>query len=164
MHSGCHTGKSSHTFALTSRCDNDCFFIRVIFELFDIDQRIIRNIDITKLCGCINDIDHAASFDNNLTSVFISGIDDLLHTIHIGCKCRNDQSCIGMLRENIVKCHTDCSLRRGKARSFRICAVAHQCQNAFLSKLRKTLQINGIPEYRCVIHFKITCMHDNSRR
>ncbi len=51
-----------------------------------------------------------------------------------------------------------------KAFSFRVCAVAHQGQNALFPDLGKTLQVNGVTKYRGVIHFKISCVDNNARR
>ena len=69
-----------------------------------------------------------------------------------------------MIRHNIVKHASHRALRHGKARSLRIGAVAHQCQHAFLSNLSETLQINGVPKDRRIIHLEVSRMNDNSRR
>ena len=69
-----------------------------------------------------------------------------------------------MFRENVVEGNSHRPFRLGKSRPFRIGTVGHQRQYPFLSNLRKPLKINGIPEYRRIIHLKITCVHHDPRR
>ena len=69
-----------------------------------------------------------------------------------------------MLCKNVVKCNTYRTLRLGKSRSLRIGALTHQCKNALLTDLRKTLQIDGISKYRCIINFKVSCVYHDSYR
>ena len=68
-----------------------------------------------------------------------------------------------MFRKYIVKGLSNRALRHGKSLALRIGTVAHQCQYTFLSDFRKPLQVNGISEYRRVVHFKVTGMHHDSR-
>ena len=69
-----------------------------------------------------------------------------------------------MLCKNVVKCNTYRTLRLGKSRSLRIGTVRHQCQYTFLSDLCKSLQIDRITVYRCIIYFKVSCMHNDTGR
>ena len=164
MNAVCHTGQSCQWFALTSCGDQNRFLIRIIFQLVYFDQCIVRNVQITKF-GCNgNDIDHASAFYHYLTSKFICGIDDLLHTIHIGCKGCNNDSLMCMITENTLKCFSDLSLCHGKSRAFCIGTVAHQRKYAFFTDLTKTLQINGISVNRCIIYFKVTGVYHGSCR
>ena len=94
--------------------------------------------------------------------IFICRVDDLLHAVHIRSKRRDDQSCILMLRKNMIECDTHRSLRLCKSFSLRICTIRHQRKYAFLSNLGKSLQIDGITEYRRIIHFEVPGMHDYS--
>ena len=56
------------------------------------------------------------------------------------------------------------ALGHGKSFALRVGAVAHQGQYPLLSDLRKSLQIDGVPKHRRVIHFKIACVHHDPRR
>ena len=69
-----------------------------------------------------------------------------------------------MLVKKIVKNFSNGALGHGKSRTLRVGAVAHQRQDAFPSDLSEALQVNGVSEYRRIIHFKISRMNDNSRR
>ena len=70
-----------------------------------------------------------------------------------------------MLRKNVVKGNAHRSLRLGKSLALRIGTVAHQSQHAFFADLCKSLKINGVSEYRRVIHLKVSGVnHDPCRR
>ena len=69
-----------------------------------------------------------------------------------------------MLLEKHVKGSSHCSLRGGKARPLCVGRIAHQRQHALFADLRKTLQVDGVPEHRCVIHLKVSRVYHDSRR
>ena len=97
VHTGCHAGQCGHGLSLASRCNDNRLFIRIIFQLIHINQNVIRQGNISQFrCDGYN-IDHASSLNRNFSAKLVCRIDDLLHTIHIGCKCRNNNSCIFML-------------------------------------------------------------------
>ena len=161
---GRHTGKSRHRLSLTSCSDKDHFVIRVILNLVDLYQSLVRYLKVPQFCGSTDHIYHAPSLYRYFSSVFIGRIDDLLHPVYIRRKgCNNDPG-IPMLGKNIIKRPAHSAFRHGKALSFRISTVAHQSQDTFLSDLCKSLQVNGIPEYRSIIHFKVSSMNYCARR
>ena len=69
-----------------------------------------------------------------------------------------------MLVKKIVKNFSNGALGHGKSRTLRVGAVAHQRQDAFPSDLSEALQVNGVSEYRRIIHFKVACVDYDSRR
>ena len=69
-----------------------------------------------------------------------------------------------VVRENLIKGLADRLLRHGKSRALSVCTVAHQRQHTFSSDLTETLQIDGISEYRCVIHLEVSGVHNNACR
>ena len=69
-----------------------------------------------------------------------------------------------MLIKQIVKNMTHCPLRHGKSRTLCIGTVAHQCQHSLSANFGKTLQVNGISEYRCIIHLKVSGVDNNAYR
>ncbi len=164
MKACCHTGQCRHRLSLTSGSNQHRLFIGIILQLLNIYQCMLRYLQIPKLRSCSNDIYHTAAFHHNLTPEFISRIDNLLYTVHIGSKRGNDDSGIGVIRKNIVKGLSHRAFRIGKARPFRIGAVTHQRQHALLADFAKPLQVNGIAEYRRVVHLKVSRMHHNSCR
>ena len=99
----CHSGKCSHGFSLASCCDQNGLLRWIVLQLIDLDQCILRNIQIPKLRCCRDDIYHAASFYHNFSSVLICRVDNLLHTVYVRCKCRDDDSCVLMLCKNMIK-------------------------------------------------------------
>ena len=98
-----HSGKSRHGFTLASCCDQNNFFIRIIFYLVNFYQSIFRNTKISEFRSNGNDIDHASSFYSYFTSKFICSINNLLYTVYIRCKCRNDDSCIFVFIKKIIE-------------------------------------------------------------
>ncbi len=78
-----HTAQCRHTLSLTSGCDDDRLFIRIILQKLCIDQCVFRNIQISQRGRSLNDIDHAAALYDYFSAKLICGIDDLLHTVHV---------------------------------------------------------------------------------
>ncbi len=92
-----HTGQCCHGLALASGGDQDKLLAGVVFHLLHIDQGIFRDIDVAQLLRDGDDVDHTAAFDDNFTAVFISRVDDLLHTVDVRCEGCDDDSGILML-------------------------------------------------------------------
>ena len=91
-------------------------------------------------------------------------IDDLLDTVYVGSKRRNDDPVVLVLCKNRIKSLADGALRHRKSRTDRVGTVTHQRQHAFFSKLGKTLQIRRFTEYRCVIDLEVAGVDDNASR
>lgn len=108
MHATCHTGQCRHGLSLASGRDHNRFLIRIIFQFFNIDQRIVRNINVAKLRRNADDIHHTASFHDNFPAVFISCINDLLHTVYVRRKCCNDDPRILVICKDLIKGLADC--------------------------------------------------------
>ena len=69
-----------------------------------------------------------------------------------------------MLRKNGIESLSYSTLGSSKALADRVGAIAQKCQNALSSQLRKTRQIKGISEYRSVIYFKVSGVHNDTGR
>src|SRR5699024_2139732 len=159
-----HTGKSRHRLTLASCSDQDYLIIRIVFNLIDLYKGLVRNLQISQLLGSANNIYHTPPFHSYLSSILISRINNLLHSFYVRRKGSNNDPGIPVFRKNIIKGLSHRPFRHGKSFSFRICTVTHQGQDAFFPNLRKSLQINGISEYRGIVHFKVSCMDDSSCR
>ena len=57
-----------------------------------------------------------------------------------------------------------CTLGHCKSRSLCIGTLTHQCKHTLLADLCKTLQIDGISKYRCIINLKVSCVYHDSYR
>ena len=160
----CHTAERRHTLSLAARRDDDCLFAGIILELVHADQRVLRNIETAQFRGRRNDIDHTAAFHHNFASVLVSGVDDLLHAVHVGSKSRDDDPRVPVILEELIDRPADRSLRRSKAGSLRICGVAQKGKNSLSSQFRKSLQIDRVAVYRRVVDFEVACVdHDAGR-
>ena len=159
-----HPGKSRHGLTLASGRNQYRLFWRIVLQFVNLDKRVLRNIQVAKLRRGGDDIDHAPSFHDYLSAVLIGRIDNLLHPIHIRRKGGYDNSRIAVLRKQVVKGSSHRTLRLGKPCTLRVRTVRHQGKHTFLSDLRKPLQIDGIPEDRSIIHLKVSCVYDDSRR
>ena len=49
MDIGCHTGKCRHGLTLASGCDQNYLVVRIILHLIDLDQCVLRDLQIAKL-------------------------------------------------------------------------------------------------------------------
>ena len=70
-----------------------------------------------------------------------------------------------MFVKKAVKHFTNGTLRHCEARTFCIGTVAHQGKDTLLADLSKTLQVDRISEYRCIVNLEVSCMdYDSCRR
>ena len=164
MDAGCHTGQSSHGLALASGGDQHGGLRRIVFQLVNVNERSVGNIDIPQFTGNINDGYHAAAFHHYLSAVFISRIYYLLHTVYIGSKGSHDNAVVRMLCKNRIKGLSHAALGHGKAGTGGIGTVCHHGKDALLSQLCKALQVDGITEYRCIIDLKVASVEHNADR
>ena len=83
MRTICHTGQSRHFLTLASGRDKYQLFIRIAVHIVDADQSLLRNLHVAKICSDLNDRLHAPALKDHLPAIFMSGVNKLLHTIHI---------------------------------------------------------------------------------
>ena len=164
VHTVRHTAESGHALALASCCNDDGLFARIVFELIDVDQGVLRHIEHIKVGSCLDDIDHAAAFDHDLAAIFISMVDDLLHTVHVGREGGDNDARIRVVAEDLIDVSAHSLFGRGMSGALRIGGVAHEGKHALVAELCKTLQIDRISVYGCVIDFKISGVDNGSRR
>ena len=148
----------------TGKAETYQHYVRVILNLIDLNQSLIRNAKVSKLCCSCDNIYHTAALYCNLASETISCVNDLLYAVYIGCKSGNNDSVCLIFIEKIIKHMSHRTFRHGKSGSLCISTVTHQCQYSLSSNLCKTLQINGISEYRSIIYFKVAGMHYDACR
>ena len=159
-----HAAEGRHALSLASRRYDDGLLSGIILEIVHADQGILRHVEAAKFRSRRDDVDHAAAFHNHLPAVLVSGIDDLLHTVHVGSECRDDDSRILVFLEELVDGLSDRLLRRRKTRTLRIGGVAQKRKNTFSSQLRESLQVDRISEYRRIVDLEVARMDHDSRR
>ena len=125
MHTACHTGKCRHGFSLRACCYKYSLLIRIVLQIFNINQGSLRNMNIFQLGSYGNNIHHGTAFHNYLPLVFYRGINNLLHAVNIRSKGRHNNTAVLMLRKNHIKGSSHAPLRHSKAGFFRICGVGH---------------------------------------
>ena len=76
-------GQGRHGLTLASGGNQNHLIVRIILHLLNIDQSLVRNIQISQLRRCGNHVDHTAALNDNLTAILVSGVDDLLYTVHV---------------------------------------------------------------------------------
>ena len=69
-----------------------------------------------------------------------------------------------MVGKQGIKGFTHRLFGRSKAGTLRIGGITHQGKYTFFADFRKTLQVDSIAEYRCVVHLKVAGVHHNTRR
>ena len=164
VHAVCHAGERCHALALGACRDEHGLLRRVVLQLVDVDQGSLRNLDVAEFVRNADDIDHRPALDDHLSAVLVSGVDDLLHTVHIRRKGRDDDAVLLVFRKNEVKGATHGLLGHGKARADCVGRIAENCEHAALSELRHALQIRRLAEDRRVIDLKVTRVEDDARR
>ena len=159
-----HPRQGGHGLSLASGRDENRVLFIIILKLLNINQRVLRNVDIAQLAGRSDHVHHAAAFHHDLAAVLVRGADDLLHAVYIRGKRGHNDAVILMLCKNRVKRAPHRAFRHRKSRPDRVGAVAHQSQHALFPQLCKALQIRRLAEYRCVIDLEIACVDNNPGR
>ena len=164
MHPARHAAERCHALSLASCRNNNCLILRIVFQTLNVNQRVFRYADAVQVGSRLNNVDHAPTLDNHLSSKLVRRIDNLLYPVDVGSKSGDDDSCLFMLLKQCVEYRPKLFLGRRETRPLGIRTVTHQCQYDLLSKLCKALQINRIAIYRRIIDLKVTRMHNNSCR
>ena len=163
VHTVRHAAEGRHRLSLAAGRDDNGLLSRIVFELIDVDQGIFRDIEHVEFGSGLNDIDHAAAFDDNLPAVFVGMVDDLLNAVHVGGEGRDNDTSILVVAENLVDIPADCFLGRCMSGALRIGGVAHEGQHTFISQFGEALQIDGVAVNRRIIHLEIACVYDRAR-
>ena len=159
-----HSGKRGQRLALASGCNDNNLVVRIIIDIADIDQEIIRDLQITDIQSGLYNVDHTAAHDHNLTSVISCRVHDLLYTVHVRSKCSDDDSRIARPVENIKEGLADSPLRHRIPRTLRVRGIRHQRQNAFLAKFCEPRQIDHVAVNRRIVNLEIARMEDHADR
>ena len=64
---------------------------------------MIRHLDIAQFNGRIHNIYHAPAFNHDLTVLLFGRINNLLHTVYIGCKSRYNNTAFGIFFKNCIE-------------------------------------------------------------
>ena len=75
MNGKCHSRKCRHGLALTSGSNKNYLVISIILHLLNVNQGILRNLNISKLTRSTDNINHASAFDSYFT-VDMAEVDD----------------------------------------------------------------------------------------
>ena len=156
-----HSRQCGHFLSLASCCDEYQFFIGITVHFIYGYQSFFRNRHISQFFRYLDDRLHTSALQDHFSSVFISGIHDLLDSVHIGCKGGHNNSVCLVFCKKRIKSLCNLCLRRSESGTDGIGTVAHDCQHAFLPQSSHSLQVNSLSEQRGIIHFKIPCVENN---
>ena len=89
-----HTGQSGQRFTLAAGGDKDNLFRRVFVDLLDINQHIIRRMQIPQLPRHFGVGNHAAAIDGHLAAILNGQVNDLLDAVDVGSKGCHDNAAV----------------------------------------------------------------------
>ena len=98
-----HPGQGRHGLSLASCGDEHCLLRRIVLQLVDLDQGLVGHIQVAQLLSCGDDVHHAPALHNHLPVILVGRVDDLLHAVHVGREGGDDDPCVLVLREEVVK-------------------------------------------------------------
>ena len=161
----CHTGKCCHGLTLASGCDQYQLLIRVILHLVDLDQGLIRDI---------RRYPSSAAVVMTLTMLRPSTatLRPKRYAVLMICCTRStlDAKVAMIIRAvlySLKRLSNTCpTVRSDMVKPGRSALVESHitARTPLRADLCKTLQVNGITEYRCIIYLEVSCMHHNSNR
>ena len=159
-----HAGERTHRLALGTGRDEHDLLRRVLVHVLDVDDGVLRYLEIAQLQRRRDDVDHAASQNGDLSAVLCCHVDDLLDAVDIRGEGRDDDALALCLRKELVEGFTDLPFCRGIARTLGIGGIRHQRKNASVSKLTEASQINGAAVDGRIIDLEVARMDENARR
>ena len=158
-----HAVESGHALALAAGRDDDDLILGQLVDLLDIGHHVLRDIHIAQDHGNADDVFHAAPGDRDLAAVPGRNGNDLLQTVHVGSKGRDDDALVAAGKK-LVKALTDLPLRGGMSRVFRVCGIAQQREHAFLAELAEAREIDHPAGDRRQVDLEIARVHHGAER
>ena len=157
------TAQGGHRLALGAGAHVDELVVLHIMGLLQVDDGVFRQTQVAQI-GCDGHVAHHGTADeHNLAAVLVSGVDDLLHAMHVAGEAGHDDLA-GRLRERLVKGRTDGGLRLDEARHLGVGGVHHQKVHALLAELAEFHQIGDAMVKRQLVEFDIAGVDQGTGR
>ena len=138
---------------------------RIVLQLLNLNQCIIRHIDIAKLCSSGDDIDHAASLDDYFSVILISRINNLLHTVYIGCERCNDNSGVASVLQTECQWYVPTVFSDWVKPGRSALVLSHiSASTPFFPISPKRCRSIAISVYRRIIYLKVSGVYNSSCR
>ena len=154
----CHARERRHRLTLRACGSKHDLLRRIVFELIDVDDQVIGHLDIAQLLCHLHIVDHGASREGDLSSVFDSAVDDQLDTADVGRKGRDDDTLLHSRSKQLLKAVGDLLLRLGIAGAFGVGAFGKQCQNPLITQRSKAVQVGHLALDRCIVDLEVARM------
>ena len=120
-------------------------------------------MEIAELRADGHHVFQAAAGQRHLAAKALRHINNLLHTVHVGGKRRDDQPAVPSFCEKALKGFTHLPLAFCVARTLRIGGIGEQAEHALLPDLGKPGKVNHLAVNRRRINFKITRLDNGAR-
>ena len=132
-------------------------------NLVDVNERAFRRRDIAELERDIDDIDHAAAKNGDMTLIAHGRVDDLLDAVNVRRE-RRDNNAAARVVERLVKSCTDRALRRRMAFALRIRRIGHEHEDAAVAEVREAAEVRHLAVNWRVVELEVTRVHNHADR
>ena len=136
-----HTVQGGHIFALRAGGDDDDLVLGQGFDLVDVHQRSLGDVEIAQFRGHLQDVFHAAARNGHLAPVALGNGQDRLNAVHIGGEGGDDDAAFAAL-EVAVQTVGDDGFRRSIALALDVGGVHQQGIDALLAQVAEAAQIS----------------------
>ena len=136
-----HAVKGGHIFALRAGGNDNDLVLGQGFDLVDIHQSPLRDLEIAQLRGDFEDVFHAPAGDGNLAAVAAGDGEDRLNAVHIGGEGGDDDAVFAALEMAVEPfCHQ--RFRGGVALTLGVGGVHEQGVDTLLAQAAEAAQID----------------------
>ena len=154
--------QSGHSFALASGRDNDDLILRKSLYLIYVDHSPLRHVHIAELSRNAQDVFHAPAGDRDLSAVLLRAVYDLLETVDVGGKGRDDDPALPALELALKVCR-DYALRERIARILDVRRIGNERQNALFAELSEAREVYHAAVYRGRVDLIVAGVNGDAR-
>ena len=150
----CHAGQARHRFTLRACSHIEHSLIRKLYGLFRIHQKTVGNTQVAKFLGDTHVAHHGAPHQCHETIIGGCRINDLLHSVHVGSKTRDDNP-PGCSMNNLIQDGSDIRFPRSEAGDVGVGGVHQEKVHALFPEPRERPKIGQAAIERELIHLEV---------
>ncbi len=131
--------------------------------LLEVDDGVLRQTQVAEVGRDGHVAHHGASDEHDFAAVFVGGVHDLLHAVHVAGEA-GDDDLAGGLRERLVERRADGGLRLDESRHLGVGGIHHQQVHALFAELAEFHQIGDAVVERQLVELDVAGVDQGTGR
>ena len=157
------TAKRGHRFALGTSAHVDELVVLHVMSLLQVDDRVFRKPQVAQIRSNGHVANHGTAHEHHLAAILVSGINNLLHTVHMAGEAGHDDLARS-LGKCLIKRWANGGFRLDEAWNLSVGGIHHQQIHALFTKLAELYQIGDAMVERQLIKLDIAGVDEASGR